>query len=220
MTIITRNPFHCHGYIIKGEHDKVLVVDPGSAFNLFLPKVQALNPSSVVITYTHGHLDHIAYGQALRNALEAEGIAVTSYAPQADRHYFGSAGQQTFEGSIAYFHLENHYQGASVPTIDHFLKEGDTIAFDDFTFMLTPGHSPGSSLLISASREIVFSGDVLFADGGMGRTDFEGGSPPDMLMSISNIFASVSPSFTFFPGHGASFVLESERKYHHDLLKD
>lgn len=220
MTTITRNPFHCHGYIINDEQDKVLVVDPGSPANLFMPKVLALKPSSVIIVYTHGHLDHVAYGQALRDGLEATGLNVTSYAPKADSHYFGPHGQQRFQASVDYFGLQAHYQGASVPIIDHFLEEGEALPFEDFVLSLAPGHSPGSSLLTSATRQLIFSGDVLFAGGGAGRTDFEDGDGNAMAMSIRKIFKTIPLAYTLFPGHGASFVLASEQPYHQDLLKD
>jgi hydroxyacylglutathione hydrolase len=220
MTTITRNPFHCHGYILKGEQNKVLVVDPGSAVNLYTPKILAHHPSSVIITYTHGHVDHIAYGQALRLALEATGIAVSSYANKEDSHYFGHMGQEKFSNSLKYFRLAPYYQGAGIPSIDHFLNDGDAIPFEDFKVTLVPGHSPGCNLFISANHKIVFSGDVLFAGGGIGRTDFEDGNEPAMIDSIRKIFTTIPLVYTFFPGHGSSFTLENEQKYHHDLLKD
>ena len=55
------------------------------------------------------------------------------------------------------------------------LEGGSIIKFGSETLkvMHTPGHTPGSICLVG--EKLVFTGDTLFA-GGIGRTDFPGGS--------------------------------------------
>ena len=50
--------------------------------------------------------------------------------------------------------------------------------------MHTPGHTPGSISLVG--EKLVFTGDTLFA-GGIGRTDFPGGSDRDMRLSLEKL---------------------------------
>ena len=50
--------------------------------------------------------------------------------------------------------------------------------------MHTPGHTPGSICLVG--EHLIFTGDTLFA-GGIGRTDFPGGSMSDMAASLEKL---------------------------------
>ena len=63
------------------------------------------------------------------------------------------------------------------------LMDGDEIMIGDVTFKVihTPGHTPGGMCLYNAPD--LFTGDTLFV-GGLGRTDFPGGSHQELLTSI------------------------------------
>ena len=58
-------------------------------------------------------------------------------------------------------------------------KNGGLIKVGNETLKVlhTPGHTPGSICLVG--EKLVFTGDTLFA-GGIGRTDFPGGSMSEM----------------------------------------
>ena len=64
--------------------------------------------------------------------------------------------------------------------------EGEQIAVDElhFTAWHTPGHTPGSVVLLCG--EHLFCGDTLFA-GSIGRTDLEGGSSAQMADSLRKL---------------------------------
>ena len=66
------------------------------------------------------------------------------------------------------------------------LEDGSLIEFGDESLkvMHTPGHTPGSICLVG--ERLVFTGDTLFA-GGIGRTDFPGGSVSDMRLSLQKL---------------------------------
>ena len=49
----------------------------------------------------------------------------------------------------------------------------------------TPGHTQDSICILY--KEILFSGDTIFHNGGRGRTDLEGGSETQILKSIENL---------------------------------
>ena len=62
--------------------------------------------------------------------------------------------------------------------------------------MHTPGHTPGSICLVG--EKLVFTGDTLFA-GGIGRTDFPGGSISDMRLSLQKL-VQLPDYFLVYPG--------------------
>jgi glyoxylase-like metal-dependent hydrolase (beta-lactamase superfamily II) len=57
----------------------------------------------------------------------------------------------------------------------------------------------------------VFSGDTLFA-GGIGRTDFPGGSYQGLLASIRERLFALSDDTVVYPGHGESTTIGEERR--------
>ena len=87
------------------------------------------------------------------------------------------------------------------------LAEGDRV-LDGLTVFHTPGHSPGSIVLIGEG--ILFVGDLLFA-GSIGRVDLPGGSPNDMFSSLLRIVA-LPGDYTVYPGHGETTMLDLERQ--------
>lgn len=60
-----------------------------------------------------------------------------------------------------------------------------------------PGHTPDAVALLVGGR--VFTGDALFIEG-VGRTDFPGGSPDDLLATLES-FEALPPETVVMPGH-------------------
>jgi glyoxylase-like metal-dependent hydrolase (beta-lactamase superfamily II) len=83
---------------------------------------------------------------------------------------------------------------------DFFLAEGnlqvDKLALE---IIHTPGHSPGSVAIFWPEEEVLFTGDVLFAEG-VGRTDLPGGNGHQLKESIVTL--SKRDSTAVLPGHG------------------
>jgi hydroxyacylglutathione hydrolase len=92
------------------------------------------------------------------------------------------------------------------PPIDRYLHEGDEIVAG-LTVLHTPGHSPGSIVLLADGA--LFAGDLLFA-GSIGRTDLPGGASREMDESLRRI-AGLAGDLTVYPGHGEATTLERER---------
>jgi glyoxylase-like metal-dependent hydrolase (beta-lactamase superfamily II) len=74
--------------------------------------------------------------------------------------------------------------------------------------MHTPGHTPGSICLVG--EELVFTGDTLFA-GGIGRTDFPGGSMTDMRFSLQKL-AQLPNVLLVYSGHGETSMIGEEKR--------
>ncbi|MEM2174389.1 MAG: MBL fold metallo-hydrolase [Candidatus Micrarchaeia archaeon] len=59
----------------------------------------------------------------------------------------------------------------------------------DFEFIHTPGHTEGSMCIFEKKRKILFTGDTIFSDGWVGRTDLPGGNYKKLEESIKRIFS-------------------------------
>ena len=95
---------------------------------------------------------------------------------------------------------------------DRLLADGDEIQLggERLCVLHTPGHSPGSICLLG---DFLISGDTVFAYGGVGRTDFLGGSPELLKKSLQRIL-SLPGDTVIYPGHGPSTTVSAERKLH------
>ncbi len=65
--------------------------------------------------------------------------------------------------------------------------------------METPGHSEGSICLYERTEKVLFSGDTVFPDGNIGRTDMYGGDTVKLIKSIEKLTALDVK--TMYPGH-------------------
>jgi hydroxyacylglutathione hydrolase len=63
----------------------------------------------------------------------------------------------------------------------------------------TPGHSEGSICLYERTHKVLFSGDTVFPDGNIGRTDMFGGDTVKLIKSIEKLTAL--DARTMYPGH-------------------
>jgi len=93
-----------------------------------------------------------------------------------------------------------------------FIDESSKITLGDISFQVieTPGHTPGSVSFYCEDKKAVFVGDLLFAGGFVGRTDFEYGDELVLHTSIKNILKLPSHIRTY-PGHGPSFLVSDWR---------
>ena len=74
----------------------------------------------------------------------------------------------------------------------------------------TPGHSPGSCVLVDAGGGQVFTGDTLF-EGGPGATGRSFSSRPRILQSIRDRLLDLPDATLVHTGHGASTTIGAER---------
>jgi glyoxylase-like metal-dependent hydrolase (beta-lactamase superfamily II) len=178
-------------YVVSSEQTKdAIIIDPG--IDLILEADQIYNYVAEaglkvkLIVNTHGHSDHI----------NGDAIFQEKYNVPICIHRLDAA-------SLAV--LENvHFP----PTI--LLDDGSLINFGDESLkvMHTPGHTPGSICLLG--DRLVFTGDTLFA-GGIGRTDFPGGSDSDMQASLQKL-QSLPENFLIYPGHGPTSIIGEEKR--------
>ncbi len=187
-------------YLVYDEYSKeCLIIDPGEDADFIERKIFDLKLKPEMIVVTHGHFDHVLGVTELRLAY---GIPFLMH--EADLFLL----KRTVQTAKHFLKID------VLPLLppDQFLKDGDflTVGSVKLKVMETPGHTPGSvSLMRQKSQKgqkgQIFCGDLLFADGMVGRTDFAYSSRTDLEKSLKKISRSSGGGAIIYPGHGEDF---------------
>ncbi len=192
---LTLGPLDTNCWLVDdGVGGPALVIDPADEPEVILEALAGQQVEAVVLT--HGHFDHLG---AVAEVVKATGAPLLVHEADAEdiTTAFGTGG--------ALFGFD-----VSSPPATRVLAEGDLVTAGGvaLTVLHTPGHTPGSICL--QAGEHLFSGDTLFA-GSIGRTDFRGGSMPDMRRSIARL-AALPNEVRVYPGHGPESTIGRERR--------
>ncbi len=175
-------------YIISCEKTgKAAIIDPGGDENTILAVCKQNKLEVEYIIATHAHPDHVCGNAILKEQTSA---SIVMHADEA-----------------AFFiqpEISNYFSMLGLPQSpppDILVKDGDTITIGEETLQVlhTPGHTPGGICLYNAPN--CFTGDTLFV-GGVGRTDFPGGSMKDLNSSIRSKLLTLPKKTVIWPGHG------------------
>ena len=153
-----------------------MVIDPAADAQTYDKILKEHHVPLTAILCTHGHYDHVGSAKALQAEWNAK-----LYCEKADL-----AGDRMYPLSAA----------------DYGYAEGESIAVDELTFTVwhTPGHTPGSVVLLC--------GEYLFCG--------EGGSSAQMAESLRKLAKLPIPRETqVLPGHGefSTFGDELDNNY-------
>ena len=184
----------CNQFLCKDAKSNAYdVVDAGHGldFENVLREVAALiEPTRIrSVAITHEHLDHV-------NGIpqwQSLGAKVVASPAAANKLRMGrDPTSEQFGGRI--------HQIADVTEI----RDGDRLSLGerDFEVLETPGHAPGSTCYWDAPSGTLFSGDTLFAEGGIGRFDFPDSKLKQHAESILRL--SKLPVRMLHCGHGPS----------------
>lgn len=182
-------PIGANCYLVKSDTTPFgAIIDPGGGAETILAQCEKLSMTPAAILLTHGHFDHVG---AVKDIL-----AVYPDLPV----YIHPADLGTQQPDL---------QFSGCPQCKP-VAEGDTLSVGDLSFSVlhTPGHSLGS--VVYRLDDCLFTGDTLFA-GSMGRTDFYGGSFPQMMASLRRL-AALKGDYKVYPGHMDFSTLETERQ--------
>ena len=184
--------------------EECVIIDPGiwveQALNEIVDR-QRLQPVAVLLT--HGHFDHTFSVMPVCGARN-----VPAYITPADR------GQLTDPWSAVAMPLGTPMFGRltwSEPDDVRLLRDGQVLdlAGVQLSVEAAPGHSPGQVTFRGGTD--FFSGDLIFADS-IGRTDFPGGSYPEMLASLVRVVLPLPDDTQIRPGHGPETTVGRERR--------
>src|SRR5262245_11939171 len=158
---IVSMPFAENTYVLwlEGRADCV-VIDPGLEPVLILQFLADSRLRPAAILNTHGHADHIAGNEALKQAYPDAPLVI------------GAGDEPLLTDTFANVSAPFGFSIVSPPA-DRLVREGDRLQFAGLSFEVLdiPGHSPGHVVYVSAGQPTrVFGGDVLF-QGSVGRTD-------------------------------------------------
>jgi hydroxyacylglutathione hydrolase len=181
---------------------EAVVIDPGDDGIFLAEKLVSLNLHPKLIIATHGHFDHI---------MAATDLQLTFNIPfvmhKQDEFLVGK-----MQESARYF---LGITPPPPPVVSKTLSHGDPIEVGTLIFLVvhTPGHTPGSICLAIRDQEVLFTGDTVFAGGGVGRSDFSYSDPDRLAGSIRTIL-SYPDATRLYPGHGDDTDIRTERKLH------
>lgn len=183
--------------VVPDDCSDAIIIDPSmppSSFHRQCPDLPM--PSRILLT--HAHFDHM---YAL-NEWHALGIPVflgTKELPSLTETRLNCS---AFVGSPIVF--DGQAQG---------LCDGDEILLgqEKLTVIETIGHTAGGCCYYSEG--VLFSGDTMFAEGMVGRTDLPGGSSAALRVSIQRLL-ELPPATQVYPGHNQSTTIGKERKAH------
>ncbi|MFC6726902.1 MBL fold metallo-hydrolase, partial [Halobium palmae] len=95
------------------------------------------------------------------------------------------------------------------PNVDREIADGDAVRLGtgEFTALHTPGHKDDHLCFLSDDGAVVFAGDLVFADGGFGRTDLPEGNRERLIRSLERVVDATGDGLEeLHTGHGRSVV--------------
>jgi len=193
--------FNIFCYLIADEQAKEgFFVDPSAQHDMLLNEAASHDLTIKYVVNTHHHIDH---SMGNKEMVRRTGAKIVIHEADA------SGLLNTPRNMLEMFGAE------SSPPADILVSDGQIIKIGNVSLRVihTPGHTPGGMCLYMEG--MVFTGDTLFV-GSIGRTDFPGGSYPELERSIRNKLYALPGDTVVFPGHNYGIsptsTIEQERR--------
>jgi hydroxyacylglutathione hydrolase len=203
LNAIVSHPFEENSYVarLRGRSDCV-IVDPGLEPERILRYLDQQQLVPAVILNTHGHSDHVAGNEAIKQRWPACRLIIGA--------------DDAAKLSDPWLNLSASF-GVPVasPPADETVRDGETIEAAGFDWQVRsiPGHSAGHVVYLWEGQDppLVFVGDVIFA-GSIGRTDFPDGNHRQLILGIRSKLFTLPDETILLPGHGPSTTVGEEKR--------
>jgi hydroxyacylglutathione hydrolase len=197
----TLGPAQTNAYLVADPGTKeAAVIDPAWDGHIILQAARKRGWRIGHLWYTHAHFDHIGGAAAIADALNP--LPLVALHP--NDHVLWRAG-----GGAAMFGFD--IDPGPEPTIDFVHGMKMKLGSNEFEVRFTPGHTTGHCILYVPSEKICFCGDLIFA-GGVGRTDFPGGSWEQLEQSIRTQVFTMPDDTRLLSGHGPETTVGEEKR--------
>jgi len=176
-------------YLIEGSRPAVIDAGIMEDAERTIRRIKATGISPEIMVLTHRHVDHVGGAKRLSEAFGITEIYAGTKDADAIRNADDTTGARDF--------------GLDMESVDVIpISEGDYIDMgsERLSVMETPGHTIGSISLLDGEKTALFSGDTVFADGGVGRWDLPTGDLKALIISVKRLCA-LNP-VSLYPGHG------------------
>jgi glyoxylase-like metal-dependent hydrolase (beta-lactamase superfamily II) len=186
-------------YLIYDAQTKnALIADPGEDADAVISEIEKENLRPEMLVNTHGHFDHIACDDKIR-----EKYNIPLAAGEFDADMISNPYQN---GSYSFFGREISVKPPEVLLSDNQIVE---LSFTKFKTIFTPGHTEGGICL--SFDGFILTGDTLFA-GTVGRTDFPNGDRKKMQASLERL-KKLDAKTVVYPGHGPITTIANELRH-------
>lgn len=199
--VLPAGPIETNAYLVTdASRGEALLVDaPDAVWPLVKEVLEREGCRLAELWITHGHWDHM---QGAAELVRETGAKVSAHID--DKILLETPGvmEVFLPGTIR----------LSPVSVDRWVKQGEVIEAlgRKWEVRHVPGHCPGTVLFWCADEGVAFSGDAIF-QGGVGRTDFPGGSFAVLEKSIREQIYTLPAKTVLFPGHGEATDVETER---------